>query len=107
MPFRARDTPPATAKLVPLLVPRVDTSTPEITLALRPVDLLLGSLIMAIKQKANRRKEIRRTRTRSSSGQAAAGAKKNKMRRYVYYFGDGHADGSGSMKPLLGGKGAN
>ncbi len=30
-----------------------------------------------------------------------------KTPRYVYYFGDGHADGSGSMKPLLGGKGAN
>jgi pyruvate,orthophosphate dikinase len=26
--------------------------------------------------------------------------------RYVYYFGDGKADGNGSMKPLLGGKGA-
>ncbi len=27
--------------------------------------------------------------------------------RYVYYFGDGKADGAGNMKPLLGGKGAN
>jgi pyruvate, orthophosphate dikinase len=27
--------------------------------------------------------------------------------RYVYYFGNGSADGNGSMKPLLGGKGAN
>ncbi len=26
---------------------------------------------------------------------------------FVYYFGDGRADGNGSMKPLLGGKGAN
>jgi pyruvate, orthophosphate dikinase len=32
---------------------------------------------------------------------------KNKAPRYVYYFGDGHADGAGNMKPLLGGKGAN
>ena len=30
-----------------------------------------------------------------------------KKSRYVYYFGDGKADGAGSMKPLLGGKGAN
>ena len=30
--------------------------------------------------------------------------KKTKM---VYYFGGGKADGDGSMKPLLGGKGAN
>ena len=31
----------------------------------------------------------------------------SKKLRYVYYFGDGKADGNGSMKPLLGGKGAN
>src|SRR2546423_5896545 len=30
-----------------------------------------------------------------------------KTSRYVYYFGDGYADGAGNMKPLLGGKGAN
>jgi len=33
--------------------------------------------------------------------------RKTKKLRYVYYFGDGHADGSGGMKSLLGGKGAN
>src|SRR5437763_2989167 len=33
--------------------------------------------------------------------------KKSKAPKYVYYFGDGEADGSGKMKPLLGGKGAN
>src|SRR5213075_2600786 len=27
--------------------------------------------------------------------------------KYVYLFGNGKADGNGSMKPLLGGKGAN
>src|SRR5437763_16815363 len=27
--------------------------------------------------------------------------------KYVYYFGEGKADGNGTMKPLLGGKGAN
>ena len=36
---------------------------------------------------------------------ARAGAKKKQ--KYVYYFGDGQADGGGKMKPLLGGKGAN
>jgi pyruvate,orthophosphate dikinase len=30
-----------------------------------------------------------------------------KKTKYVYYFGDGKADGDGKMKPLLGGKGAN
>jgi len=42
-----------------------------------------------------------RSNVRTSSG------KKSRTRQYVYYFGDGHADGSGKMKPLLGGKGAN
>ena len=34
----------------------------------------------------------------------SGGARKGK---YVYYFGDGKSDGDGTMKPLLGGKGAN
>jgi pyruvate, orthophosphate dikinase len=34
-------------------------------------------------------------------------AKISKKPRYVYFFGDGKADGDGKMKPLLGGKGAN
>src|ERR1700732_4800087 len=34
-------------------------------------------------------------------------SRKQKSPRYVYNFGDGKADGNGSMKPLLGGKGAN
>jgi pyruvate,orthophosphate dikinase len=42
-----------------------------------------------------------RSNVRTSSG------KKSRTRQYLYYFGDGHADGSGKMKPLLGGKGAN
>ncbi len=37
----------------------------------------------------------------------AAARKKTRTPRYVYYFGDGHADGKGTMKALLGGKGAN
>jgi pyruvate,orthophosphate dikinase len=41
--------------------------------------------------------------SRNSNGNGRAG-KKTKM---VYYFGGGKADGDGSMKPLLGGKGAN
>src|SRR5216110_3174303 len=48
----------------------------------------------------------------SARHSARSARKKNKSQqrkdpRFVYYFGDGHADGSGSMKPLLGGKGAN
>src|SRR5499427_6408180 len=54
---------------------------------------------------ATRRKSAKahRRSTTSKSG----GAKKSAKTKYVYYFGDGHADGTGKMKPLLGGKGAN
>src|SRR5437868_944641 len=62
---------------------------------------------MVAKRKSTGRKKNRRLKTRSTSSRCAASAKLRKMPRYVYYFGDGHADGSGSMKPLLGGKGAN
>src|SRR5213076_444796 len=60
---------------------------------------------MVTKQKSPARGK--RQRRRSSSAHAAIREKKRKTRRYVYYFGDGHADGSGTMKSLLGGKGAN
>src|SRR5213592_4894314 len=63
---------------------------------------------MVTKQKSSRRKKIERTRRRSTPVvRAPARERRKKQRPYVYYFGDGHADGSGSMKPLLGGKGAN
>src|SRR3981189_447783 len=45
----------------------------------------------------------RKVGTRSTS----RSAKRTKTPKYVYYFGDGHADGNGQMKALLGGKGAN
>src|SRR5213594_32557 len=63
---------------------------------------------MVRKRKSSSRKEIRRTRTRSTSKARTRGrGKTTRTPRYVYYFGDGHADGTGAMKPLLGGKGAN
>src|SRR4030095_14135174 len=64
--------------------------------------------IMATKRKSNLRKRVQRTRKpiRFRSRKAAAG-KRTRVPHYVYYFGDGHADGKGTMKPLLGGKGAN
>src|SRR5438477_11065259 len=34
-------------------------------------------------------------------------APKTKPAKFVYYFGEGKADGDGKMKPLLGGKAAN
>jgi len=61
-----------------------------------------------MKQKSSSRKKIQHTRRRSKPrARAAVVGKRKKARRYVYYFGDGHADGSGGMKSLLGGKGAN
>ncbi|HXP34197.1 MAG TPA: pyruvate, phosphate dikinase [Chthoniobacterales bacterium] len=45
--------------------------------------------------------------SRRSTTKGQATVKNSKTPKYVYYFGDGHADGTGKMKPLLGGKGAN
>src|SRR3954465_11389871 len=45
-------------------------------------------------------------RSKSSSKRTPKSAPA-KSKRNVYYFGAGKADGAGSMKPLLGGKGAN
>src|SRR5215472_14827652 len=63
---------------------------------------------MATKRKSNLRKRLQRARKpmRFRSRKAAV-RKKTRAPRYVYYFGDGHADGTGKMKALLGGKGAN
>src|SRR5216110_1912344 len=47
--------------------------------------------------------------TKPASGHRSKGkpAAKHKATKFVYYFGEGKADGNGKMKPLLGGKGAN
>jgi pyruvate,orthophosphate dikinase len=63
---------------------------------------------MAKKRKPMSRASRRTIKTaRTSTFTKRTTAKKSKAPRYVYYFGDGHADGTGKMKPLLGGKGAN
>src|SRR5947209_2687747 len=61
---------------------------------------------MVTKQKSTGRDGIRRSK-RSTSDRRLVSARQKKTPGYVYYFGDGHADGAGNMKPLLGGKGAN
>src|SRR5437763_2515590 len=48
---------------------------------------------------AAKRQSRNRTKMKSSAGRKTA--------KYVYYFGQGKADGNGAMKALLGGKGAN
>src|SRR5882724_5065376 len=63
---------------------------------------------MARRRKSTVRKSLRRASNKPKlPASRRARVKKTKKPRYVYYFGDGHADGSGSMKSLLGGKGAN
>src|ERR1051325_8994434 len=57
---------------------------------------------MATKRKISSRKPQKKPASSKSSA-----SKKSAKPKYVYYFGDGHADGAGKMKPLLGGKGAN
>src|SRR4029434_896442 len=63
---------------------------------------------MVTKRKTGLRKRLQRARKplRFKTRRAAA-AKRMRAPRYVYYFGDGRADGRGTMKALLGGKGAN
>jgi len=47
------------------------------------------------------------TKTKTAKSPAKSAGAKNKQTKYVYVFGNKKADGNGSMKPLLGGKGAN
>ena len=59
---------------------------------------------MPVKHKKSHRKPLLQPAKAKALSQPA---KKSAKQRYVYYFGDGKADGDGKMKPLLGGKGAN
>jgi len=69
---------------------------------------------------ATKKKAVKAAAKKSAPKAAKSAAKKtaakktaakktvsNKKVKYVYNWGDGKADGNGSMKPLLGGKGAN
>src|SRR5215208_3158904 len=62
---------------------------------------------MATKRKSNLRKRLQRGRKAMGVRFRKVAGTKTRAPRYVYYFGDGHADGRGTMKALLGGKGAN
>src|SRR6266568_9588490 len=64
---------------------------------------------MSKKTKSFRRRvrRVAKRKQRSTLKLRSTSAQKTKTPRYVYYFGDGRADGAGNMKPLLGGKGAN
>ena len=89
----------------------VDRATPETTLASGSCRIpcqFFRILNMARRRKSTVRKSLRRKSKRPKlQASRRARVKKTKKHRYVYYFGDGQADGSGGMKSLLGGKGAN
>ncbi|HEX4640866.1 MAG TPA: PEP/pyruvate-binding domain-containing protein, partial [Chthoniobacterales bacterium] len=57
----------------------------------------MATKISKTRARARRKNPAKSTRARKPAGH----------KRYVYYFGNGQADGAGTMKPLLGGKGAN
>src|SRR5438477_954774 len=61
---------------------------------------------MATKRKVVSRKSATRLKAQQRTTRSST-PKKSVKPKYVYYFGDGDADGTGKMKPLLGGKGAN
>src|SRR5262245_16640636 len=57
--------------------------------------------------RAQRRNTVRAPRLSLRKTRTPAMAKASKSKKYVYRFGNKKADGDGSMKALLGGKGAN
>src|SRR5919197_1437681 len=67
--------------------------------------LLRRSLRRIPSKKPRRVQSPRRSAARQP--RSSRSRQKRSTPRYVYYFGDGHADGAGQMKGLLGGKGAN
>src|SRR5256886_7506778 len=63
---------------------------------------------MATKRKPVSKKSRKAVKShRRSTSTRSSASKKSSKPKYVYYFGEGQADGRGKMKPLLGGKGAN
>ncbi|MBV8899062.1 MAG: pyruvate, phosphate dikinase [Verrucomicrobia bacterium] len=60
-----------------------------------------------LKKKIAAKKAPQPSKTAQKPKPAAEKPKPVKKLRYVYYFGDGKADGDGKMRALLGGKGAN
>src|SRR5207248_1724729 len=73
----------------------VDRATPETTLALSFLVDLFQSPNMATRRKFAVRKSLRRRPKKSKlPATSRARVKKTKKPHYVYYFGDGHADGS-------------
>ena len=62
---------------------------------------------MTTKRKSDLRKRLQLARKSTRFRSRKAAGKKARAPRYVYYFGEGHADGKGTQKALLGGKGAN
>jgi len=58
-------------------------------------------------QSPRARASVKVASANGSSANGTHGSGKDTGQKFVYLFGGGKADGNGSMKPLLGGKGAN
>lgn len=63
--------------------------------------------ISLVKAAPKARKLVKKMVTKSAPVRVKVSAAKAKKGKLVYFFGDGRSDGDGTMKPLLGGKGAN
>jgi len=62
---------------------------------------------MALHAPERIQEEFMAAKKKTAKKAAPKAAAKAKTRKYVYFFGDGKADGTAQMKNLLGGKGAN
>jgi pyruvate, orthophosphate dikinase len=100
----AVDTPDPFASVIGSIVPSSEFTSNSIFFpASYPVHMASTTSQTSRKKVSNRKPTVRAGLTVRASKSPAKSAKI----RYVYYFGDGKADGHGKMKPLLGGKGAN
>jgi len=79
----------------------------RIRAAARSFSLTLNTNMAAKPKKPARKLASKKATKPATKAPSAAKKGKAKSPKYVYLFGDGRADGDGSMKPLLGGKGAN
>src|SRR5687767_10161952 len=62
---------------------------------------------MAKKVVKKKSKSVTRPKAAARKAQSPAPRAQSRSSKYVYFFGNGNADGNRSMRDLLGGKGAN
>ena len=85
----------------------VDIATPEFSLALHHSGGCCAAKLWPRNESLIFENDFDARRSHCGLKRAKPFGKRKRASRYVYSFGDGRADGTGTMKPLLGGKGAN